>query len=519
MTQVFISYSRKDLIFVEHLAKDLKAAGLEVWYDLSGLETGIHWGMEIQAAIQKSQYIIIVLSPNSIASEWVEREFIYASNHKLKTIPLIYKPCDLPLWSVSMHYIDMQGKNYKRHFGELLKVLGVRAEGAARKVEPVAEVPPVQAILEKQEPLEIKVGQEEIEPLSLPIAQKIEEKAKSGTADDAVPPKTSPRKIKIRLAWIITPVAVLAIVAVITLLVLNANGKLGPAKPYVSAVPARTSIPTETQAATITPVPTPAPQPTDTSVPPATDTLSPTLEIGSTWTSPVDGMVMVYIPEGNFTMGRNAIYDSDEKPLHMVYQDAFWIDRTEVTNAMYRLCVEAGACLAPQFNGMTGSTYYGDPNYDDYAANYIDWNMASAYCAWAEGRLPTEAEWEKAARGVVESTYPWGNNEPDCTIVNFYGCFGSTRPVGRYPDGASPYGVLDMAGNVAEWVSDYYSETYYSQSPDRNPQGPSSGQERAMRGGSWASIDWYITVTNRSGSRPDGVNGYQGFRCARSITP
>jgi len=127
MTQVFISYSRKDLEFVDRLANDLKAAGFEVWYDLSGLEPGTRWRLEIQKAIQESQFFLVVLSPNSIVSDWVEREFLFASDQKLKIIPLLYQPCTLPMWSLNLHFIDMQGKNYSLHYQDLLKVMGVRS--------------------------------------------------------------------------------------------------------------------------------------------------------------------------------------------------------------------------------------------------------------------------------------------------------------------------------------------------------------------------------------------------------
>ena len=143
MTQVFISYSRKDLVFVERLAKDLIAADLEVWYDLKGLEVGNRWTKEIQSAIRQSQYFIIVLSPNSVESEWVENEFLLARNLNLKIIPLQVRSCDLPIWILNRNYIDIQGENYQRHFGELLQALGAelslekktteRKEGVARQ--------------------------------------------------------------------------------------------------------------------------------------------------------------------------------------------------------------------------------------------------------------------------------------------------------------------------------------------------------------------------------------------------
>ena len=131
MTQVFISYSRKDIEFVQRLANDLKAAGFEVWYDLSGLEAGTQWGKEIQKAIHESQYFLVALSPNSVKSDWVEREFLYASDQGLKIIPLLYEPCKLPMWSLHLQFIDMQEKNYTRHYPQLLKIMGVSPEGQA----------------------------------------------------------------------------------------------------------------------------------------------------------------------------------------------------------------------------------------------------------------------------------------------------------------------------------------------------------------------------------------------------
>ena len=141
MTQVFISYSRKDLAFVERLAEDLQAAGLDVWYDLSGLDGGTRWGREIQNAIQQSQIFVVVLSPNSIDSEWVEKEFMYANSLKRKIIPLLYQPCETPMWFINLHFIDVQGTNYDRHFWIILKAMGVKPEDMKKVVQPAAEVP------------------------------------------------------------------------------------------------------------------------------------------------------------------------------------------------------------------------------------------------------------------------------------------------------------------------------------------------------------------------------------------
>jgi formylglycine-generating enzyme required for sulfatase activity len=196
--------------------------------------------------------------------------------------------------------------------------------------------------------------------------------------------------------------------------------------------------------------------------------------------------------------------------VHTVYLDAFYIDRTEVTNAQYRACVEAGACSQPHDTG-----WYNDPNRAEHPVVYVDWNQANAYCRWAGKRLPTEAEWEKAARGTDGRTYPWGNSDPDCNKANYGDCVGDKTAVGSYPAGASPYGALGMAGNVCEWVADWYDLGYYSQSPTRNPPGPDSGEERGLRGGSWVFLPGLCRNAVRGWAAPDDQHDVVGFRCAR----
>ena len=182
---------------------------------------------------------------------------------------------------------------------------------------------------------------------------------------------------------------------------------------------------------------------------------------------------MVLVPAGEFMMG--SMNGNSDEILKVVYIDDFYIDLTEVTNIMYTICVHEGGCQPPFMNGsFSREDYYGNPLYDDYPVIYVNWDQATAYCEWRGTRLPTEAEWEKAALGTERRTYPWGE-EIDCTKANFNLCVGDTSQVGSYPDGHSPYGLQDMAGNVAEWVADWYSDYYYSISPYENPQGPDSG--------------------------------------------
>jgi eukaryotic-like serine/threonine-protein kinase len=235
--------------------------------------------------------------------------------------------------------------------------------------------------------------------------------------------------------------------------------------------------------------------------------------------SPKDGMTLLYVPAGEFTMGSDVGPD-DEKPAHTVNLDAFWIDQTEVTNAMYVRCVQAGRCNLPSSTkSYSRSSYYGNAEFDNYPVIYVSWNQANAYCSWADRRLPTEAEWEKAARGMDGRTYPWDNDDPTADLLNFNLNVGDTTPVGSYENGQSPYGVYDTAGNVWEWTADWYSETYYSVSPSENPLGPDSGDIRVLRGGSWGSSISNVRSANRDWLDPTGADDYSGFRCSRGASP
>ena len=240
------------------------------------------------------------------------------------------------------------------------------------------------------------------------------------------------------------------------------------------------------------------------------------LDIGSTMVSPKDGMVIVYVPEGDFMMGSDD-GQNDEKPEHEVYLDAYWIDQTEVTNAMFAECVAEGVCKEPsEFSSFSRDFYYGNNAYDEYPVNYVNWFQARSYCEWAGRRLPTEAEWEKAARGEDGRTYPWDNGSPGSDLLNYNSNINDTTSVGLYSEGASPYGALDMAGNVWEWVSDYYSGDYYESSPEKNPTGPEDGDDRVIRGGSWDCYEGLVRSASRYYVNPDDAYYDVGFRCALS---
>jgi len=231
-----------------------------------------------------------------------------------------------------------------------------------------------------------------------------------------------------------------------------------------------------------------------------------------------DGMKLLFVPAGEFTMGSDT-GDDNEKPAHMVLLDAFWIDQTEITNDRYALCVKDGKCNAPDSKeSLTRPAYYGEVMYKNYPVIFVDWNRAKTYCEWAGRRLPTEAEWEKAARGTEAFVYPWGNAMPDKNLLNYKDFTGDTTEVGRYPKGASPYGALDMAGNVWEWVNDWFAAGYYKNSPVSNPPGPAAGSTHVLRGGSWNLNEDLVHSTYR-GTHPSESNLGIGFRCALDIKP
>jgi formylglycine-generating enzyme required for sulfatase activity len=230
----------------------------------------------------------------------------------------------------------------------------------------------------------------------------------------------------------------------------------------------------------------------------------------------------VLIPAGRFAMGSSSgVGDPDEQPRHNVTIPQFHIDRNEVTNASYQTCVAAHACTPPgMLTSVSRSSYFGDVGFTSYPAIYVSWNQADTYCRWLGKRLPTEAEWEKAARGDDDNRqYPWGGNSPpQCSQANVMmgmtACVGDTAAVGSYPRGASPYGALDMTGNVWEWVNDWYSATYYASSPSNNPPGPTSGTERVRRGGSFLNDGTFGRVSNRASDVPTAQLAGVGFRCA-----
>jgi sulfatase modifying factor 1 len=304
-------------------------------------------------------------------------------------------------------------------------------------------------------------------------------------------------------------------------------------------------------------------QPQVTQAPPLTGGAAPI----DTRIRSADGMVMILVPASDFEMGSDAIWRWSEslrdgtlklhpfpdlRPRHTVYLDAFWMDQTEVTVGMFRAFVETTGYVTTAEREGYGHPYKPGPReqewpsvagadwqhpsgpgskaQDDHPVVQVSWDDAAAYCAWAGGGLPTEAQWEKACRGTDARAYPWGNEfderrlnfcDAQCPVTRwtdeptFEDGFAYTSPVGSYPDGASPYGALDMAGNVWEWTADWYGDRYYANSPYENPQGPDTGGKRVQHGGAWydAGRAGWLACTARHATPPRNRADDLGFRC------
>lgn len=232
-----------------------------------------------------------------------------------------------------------------------------------------------------------------------------------------------------------------------------------------------------------------------------------------------DGAPMVLIPAGEFVMGSPDGEGLDnEQPEHKVWVDAFYLDKFEVPNGRYEKFMEETGRARPKFWEQLDLTVH-----SELPVIGVSWHDAKAYCEWAEKRLPTEAEWEYAARGTDRRRYPWGNAEPNAQLANYakrwsYKFYDDRlEPVNSHEAGKSPFGVYNMAGNVFEWVTDWYEIKYYARSPERNPSGPETGELKVMRGGSWNFASEYIRTTSRMKLKPMEREADVGIRCARSV--
>lgn len=460
MGHVFISYSHKDTDYAHALASKLQGKGFDIWID-ERLDYGSQWPHEVQKQLDSCSAFLLIMSPRAYASEWVQSE-LQRAKRKLKPVfPLLLEGEEPWLSVESTQYYDVRGEEFpdEKFYAALERA--VSSPQAAGSLAP----------------------------------QEAKTAADHGTALRADKPN---RRI------MIGTVAVLALLAVVIPVVLSSLRGEPPSSPAGTAT-------------------------SDIQQPPAAEpmkaTTTPAVPVSNEDPDSLEftdskGIAMRLVSAGNFIMGNSDSQYSEEKPTHTVYLDDFYIDKYEVTNAAYKVCVDDGACQPPnQASSFTRDSYYGNPEYDNFPVLFVDWEDANAYCQWRDMKLPSEAQWEKAARGPDGRTYPWGENVDD-TYANYDDAVGDTTAVGSYEKGKSPYGVYDMAGNAWEWVADWFSSSYYLDTPLTNPPGPVSGEYRVLRGGSWHDQAETVTTSSRGWNQLEYFENTDfGFRCAMDGQP
>lgn len=486
---VFLSYSRKDAAAMRVVQDILHDAGFAVWTD-EGLEPGTpSWQEAIAEAIGQAGALVVLLSPNSHASQWVKNEVGFAQVRDKAVIPLLVggdPGSVVPINLVNVQRVDGRADLAGAVERELIPALRQRLRGA-----------PAAAAVTAQ-------------PAAAPRAEV------TGTPVASPSPGAPlPAARRGRLIGGIVAVLLLVVGGALAARLLARGG--GPrtaeratraatlaTQPGPAAVAPPATAATATEAAAV--LPTPTPRPTSTLAPTATpEPARPRVR-----TNPVDGAEYLLAPGGEVRLGSNPQADplayEDEAPQRAVEMLPFWIQRTEVTNRQYRACVQAGECTPP-----SGGDWE-DGALGEHPVAFVTWAQAARYAAWAGGRLPSEAEWERACRSNEDNLYPWGNDEPDDTRANFGSAARGAAPAGTFPAGATGAGLLDLAGNVWEWTSSAYAP--YPYDPGDGREAPDKSGERVLRGGSFANPARYMRCANRGRDLPSHASERIGFRVA-----
>ena len=548
---VFISYRRKDISWALAVYQYLTSQKYDVFFDYTSIPSG-DFEQIIVSNIRARAHFVLILTPTALdrcsePGDWLRREIETAIDEKRNIIPLFfdgfsfgslpvnekltgklasinrYNGLDIP----SGYFMEAMGRLSSRYLNVPLNAVLHPVPLEVQKFVEEEQVAADKALLKQKEDIKelVKPAEEKSVKPKLIREKKITESPspiRRRFRGEVKIPNLRPYGIGVGILLI----AALGVFG-INLLIQNPIGDDNPSPTQTNKEIVDGVTPTS-MSTNIVSTGTIAPPATETPIPP---TPTSAFSIGSIIISPKDSMVMVFVPAGEFTMGSEN-GDNDERPAHTVYLDTFWIDQTEVTNAMYAMCVSDGECEPPNATrSRDRGSYYGDSRFDNYPVIYASWSDATSYCSWADRRLPTEAEWEKAAswdeKNQLKYEYPWGDDfiysllnfcDRSCafnhTNTSWDDGYSDTSPAGNYPNGASPYGALDMVGNVWEWVSDWYDLSYYSNSHSVNPQGPESGQYRVLRGGSWFDDITVVQTFNRLLQEPSTSYYHFGFRCA-----
>lgn len=522
--KVFLCYASPDSKNVNELYLRLKNEGVDVWLDKENLIAGASWDREIRTAVRESDIVIVCLSRKFDKKGYRHNEMRVALEEanlqpegEIFIIPARLEECDYPTSLRPFHGVDLfEANGYDR----LIRALSLRAERIGLDFQLTKKQSFVSASTKAEElfsrALRFELSGNLLEALSVyyelkkldPSDPKVDEKIRQlqeelkRNGKRFVPYGKSPRKLSIQLITAIISAAAVILAAIISVL---------PWKDWDAITPdiaiATNTISLSSITLTFTSV-----LPTETNTPtPSIPTLSiPTLSIPTLTPLPseltdANGVVMHLVPAGDFLMGNGV-----EK--HKIYLDNFYLDIYEVTNNAYKSCVDNLVCELPR-----NIKFYTNQKYTNDPVVYINWNMAKTYCDWRGGRLPTEAEWEKSARGTDSRLYPWGD-DIDCDKANYFNgkqyCYKDTRPVGSYSVWRSPYGMYDMAGNVWEWVNSLYLPYPYDSSDGREELAQAG--ERVLRGGAWGNTEDLLQSHIRNKKDPSYISDLIGFRCARS---
>ena len=482
---IFISHSSKDKPIADGICANLEAAGLRCWIAPRDISAGEEWPKAITNAIAQSRVMVLVFSANSNASSDVGREIVLAASNNLVIIPFkienIEPEAGKKYYLAQTHWLEAMNPPTKAQ----IKLLVERVKAIVTPLDTDAIVQPVQS------------PQPAIGQTSTPA------------------PANKPGWFRRAYLWIGIPL--LLIILAISFWPMFQGMTVQPTATDTALVTV-----TATKAALPTVTTTKVILPKVTSTKTATPTIKP---IPTTQSRLLDGMAMVFVPAGDFIMGSDS-GNSDEQPVQKVNLKAFWIDQTEVTNAMYALCVKSTACKGlTEISSNLHKDYYSNPDYADYPVLNVSWFDAYNYCRWTGGRLPSEAEWEKAARGGLEGKqYPWGDGPPTCLNGALSGAqmddcrSDDTKRVASF--GANGYGLYDMAGNVYEWTNSLYEPYPYLTTDGREDRYANpDNSPRVARGGSWSHGGYYLYVTNRSSESPNVRWDALGFRCISNIQP
>jgi formylglycine-generating enzyme required for sulfatase activity len=555
---IFISYRRKDISWALAVYQYLTSQKYDVFFDYTSLSGG-DFEQVIVSNIKARAHFLLILTPTALdrchePGDWLRREIEMAVDEKRNIIPLFFDGFNFSSPSVAQkltgklssinryngldvpagYFLEAMGRLSSRYLNVPLNAVIHPVSTEVRKVVKEEQIAADIALIQKSE---------DIKELITSAKEKLAGSRQTETkAADSAPVPRIVRQDSQRANWFVYGIGSAIVVLVILGLTVNALMQKNAPKIEPSLViPISGDIsltpPTETAIVQLTPIQAEA---TLVDKPPLTVTSLPTAGADGIRISPTDGATLLFIPPGTFTMGLtneqvNLLRTSCNSggceelfqaswPDHTVrLTKGFWIYQMEVSNAEYAKCVGAGNCSPPRSYSSAGQpSYYDDPAFANYPVVWVDWYRADAYCSWAGGHLPSSAEWEYAARGSDGRLFPWGNDLPDGRQANVNSAFGVATSIDRFAEYPSPFGLLNVTGNVWEWVSDWYSATYYRENTDwTDPKGPADGIYKVGRGGNWWAPSALSNIAIQDWEFPDNADGSYsydsvGFRCAVS---